>query len=55
MVAVATDNGTMNENPNEKTNVNSNLTKTDERGCSTGDVSTRAQAHVFVNDMQMND
>ena len=48
------DNATMNEDP-EKTNVNSNLTKTDERGCSTGDANTRVQAHVVVSDMQMND
>jgi hypothetical protein len=54
-IAVVIDNETMNEDPDEKTNVNSNLTKTDERGCSTGDANTRVQAHVFVSDMQMND
>ena len=54
VIAVVIDNGTMNEDP-DKTNVNSNLTKTDERGCSTGDANTRVQARVFVSDMQMND
>lgn len=37
MIAVVIDNETMNEDPDEKTNVNSNLTKIDEQGCSTGD------------------
>ena len=55
MVAVVIDNGTVNEDPDEKTNVNSNLMKTDERGCSTGDVNTQVQAHAFVSDMQTND
>ena len=49
------DNGTMSEDPDKKTNVNSNLTKTDERGCLTGDANTQIQAHVFVSDMQMID
>lgn len=35
------DNGTMNGDPDKKTNVNSNLTKIDEWGCSVGDANTR--------------
>lgn len=55
VIAVVIDSGTMNEDPDEKTNENSNLMKTDERGCSTEDANTRVQSHVFVSYMQMND
>ena len=55
VIAVVIDNGTVNEDPDKKTNMNSNLMKTDERGCSTGDANTRVQMHVFVSDMQMSD
>lgn len=53
VIAVVSDNGTMNEDLDEKRNVNSNLTKIDARGRSIGYANT--QVHVFVNDMQMND
>lgn len=49
------DNETMHEDLDKKTNMNSNLMKTVERGCSTGDANTRVKVHVFVSDMQMND
>ena len=38
VIAVVINNGTMNADPDKKMNVNSNLTKTDEQGCLTGDV-----------------
>lgn len=46
MIAVVIDNGTMNEDLDEKTKVNSNLTKSDGRGCSTGDANIQVQVHV---------
>lgn len=53
VIAVVSDNETMNEDLDEKGNVNSNLTKMDAWGRSIGYANT--QVHVFVNDMQMND
>ena len=50
VLAVVIDNGTMNEDLDGKTNVNSNL-KIDVRGYA----NTPVQVHVFVSDMQMND
>lgn len=55
VIVVVIDNGTGNENLNEKTNVNSNLTKIVARGRSTGYANTRVNVHVFVSDVQMND
>ena len=52
VIAVVIDNGTMNEDLDKKTNMNSNLMKTVEWGCSTVDANTRVQVHVFVSDMQ---
>ena len=49
------DNGAMNGDPDKEMNVNSNLTKTDERSRSAGDANTRVQVYLFVGDMQMDD
>ena len=54
VIEAVIDNGTVHEDL-DKTNMKSNLMKTDERACSTGDVNTRVEVHVFVSDMQMND
>ena len=55
VIAAVIDNGTMYEDLNKKMDLESNLMKTDEQGCLTGDVNTRVQVHVFVSDIQMND